>query len=184
MTIDAAIFARLREIADELSQLPMKPRVEIGPQGLVMMMSPTTPHGLTVIYLRRQLEQQAPDALVFTNTDMQDAALGLLRVPDLMVLPAALIDSQPQDAVRPRDVELVVEVVSRSNPENDYRDKIVDYSAMGIPLYLIVDPGRGTAQMMSEPTGTGYGKTRTYDYGQPIPVGRWLLTTDSLPRYR
>ncbi|MGE7434398.1 Uma2 family endonuclease [Kitasatospora sp. NPDC001175] len=184
MSIDAATFARLREIADELSQLPMKPRVEIGPQGLVMMVSPTTPHGLTAIYLRRQLEQQAPDALVFTDTDMQDAELGRMRVPDLMVLPMDLIDSQPQDAVNPRDVELVVEVVSRSNPENDYRDKIADYSAMGIPLYLIVDPGRGTAQVMSEPDGTGYGKTRTYDYGQPVSVGRWLLATGDLPRYR
>lgn len=55
---------------------------------------------------------------------------------------------------------------------------------MGIPLYLIVDPGRGTAQVMSEPNGTSYGKTRTYDYGQPIPVGRWLLATGDFPRYR
>lgn len=101
MSIDAATFARLREIADELSQLPMKPRVEIGPQGLVMMMSATTPHGLTAIYLRRQLEQQAPDALVFTDTDMQDVELGRMRVPDLMVLPMDVIDSQPQDAVNP-----------------------------------------------------------------------------------
>ncbi|MFE9426187.1 Uma2 family endonuclease [Kitasatospora sp. NPDC006697] len=184
MSIDAATFARLREIADELSQLPMKPRVEIGPQGLVMMMSPTTPHGLTAIHLRRQLEQQTPDVLVFTDTDMQDAAIGRMRVPDLMVLPADLIDSQPDEAVNPHDVELVIEVVSKSNPENDYRDKIVDYSAMGIPLYLIVDPGRGIAQVMSEPDGTSYRKTETYDYGQDVPVGRWLLSTDRLPRYR
>ncbi len=55
---------------------------------------------------------------------------------------------------------------------------------MDTPLYLIVDPGRGTAQVMSEPDGTGYSTTRTYDYGQDVPVGRWLLTTGHLPRYR
>jgi Uma2 family endonuclease len=184
MSIDAATFARLREIADELSRLPSKPRVEIGPQGLVMMTSPTTPHGLTAALLRRQLEQQAPDVLVFSDTDMQDTALGRMRVPDLMVLPMDLVDSQPEEAVNPRDVELVVEVISKSNPENDYRDKIADYSAMGIPLYLIVDPGRGITQVMSEPDGKGYSTTRTYDYGHLLPVGRWQLTTDHLPRYR
>lgn len=184
MSIDAATFARLREIADELSQLPTKPRVEIGPQGLVMMMSPTTPHGITAAYLRRQIESQAPGMIVVADTDMEDAALGRMRVPDLIVLPEDLIEEQPEAAIDPRAVDLVVEVVSKSNPENDYRDKIADYSAMGIPLYLIVDPGRGTAQVLSEPDGTGYGTTRTYDYGQDVPVGRWLLTTGHLPRYR
>ncbi|MER5642273.1 Uma2 family endonuclease [Kitasatospora sp. NPDC002227] len=184
MSIDAATFARLREIADELSQLPMKPRMEIGPQGLVMMMSPTTPHGLTAIYLRRQLEQQTPDRFVFTDTDMQDAVLGRMRVPDLVVLPTDLLDAQPEEAINPHDVELVIEVVSKSNPENDYRDKVADYSAMGIPLYLIVDPGRGTAQVLSEPDGTRYREAHTYDYGEKVPVGRWLIDTGNFPRYR
>jgi Uma2 family endonuclease len=107
-----------------------------------------------------------------------------MRVPDVIVLPEDLITQQPQEAVDPRVVELVVEVVSKSNPENDYRDKIADYSAMGIPLYLIVDPGRGIVQVMSEPDGKGYTATRTYDYGHLLPVGRWRLTTDHLPRYR
>ncbi|WP_441250264.1 hypothetical protein [Kitasatospora sp. McL0602] len=44
--------------------------------------------------------------------------------------------------------------VAESNPESDYRDQIANYSAMGIPLCLIVEPGRGTAHAMSEPDGT------------------------------
>jgi hypothetical protein len=36
---------------------------------------------------------------------------------------------------------------------------------------------------MSEPDGSGYAKTRTYDYGQVVPVGRRQLATDRLPRH-
>ncbi|AUG80131.1 hypothetical protein CFP65_5429 [Kitasatospora sp. MMS16-BH015] len=184
MSIDPATFARLREIADELSQLPMKPRVEIGPEGLVMMMSSSTPHGFTAMNLARQVMAQTPEMYGLTDTNVQDARLGRVRVPDLMVLREDLIAEQPQEGVNPQDLELVAEIVSRTNPENDYRDKIADYSAMGIPLYLIVDPDRGTVQVHSEPNGTDYAKTRTYDYGEPVPVGRWLIATDRFPRYR
>ncbi|WP_078660685.1 Uma2 family endonuclease [Streptomyces sp. NRRL B-24484] len=184
MSIDPATFARLREIADELSALPAKPRVEIGPQGLVMMTSPTTPHGFTAMNLARQVMAQTPDMYALMDTDMQDAVLGRLRVPDVMVLPEDLIEEQPEEAVDPRAVALVIEVVSRSNPENDHRDRIADYSAMGIPLYLIVDPGRGTAQVLEEPDGATYRKIRTFDYGQEVPVGRWLIDTGRFPRYR
>lgn len=44
----------------------------------------------------------------------------------------------------PREIRLVVEILSRSNPDNDYLKKTADYRAMGIPNYLIIDPRQGT----------------------------------------
>ncbi|WP_262413515.1 Uma2 family endonuclease [Actinacidiphila acidipaludis] len=58
-------------------------------------------------------------------------------------MPFAATDTD--DAFSADAVELAVEIVSPSNPENDYQDKIRDYPAMGIPHYLIIDPRNGTA---------------------------------------
>lgn len=60
-----------------------------------------------------------------------------IRVPDLAVLHAGL-DRRDWFAA-PRDVALVVEVVSPGSIETDWVAKREEYAAAGIPAYLIVD---------------------------------------------
>ncbi|MFJ6757187.1 hypothetical protein ACIQNK_19465 [Streptomyces sp. NPDC091273] len=50
------------------------------------MVSPTAPHGLNVMRLRRQIEAQTPEVMALNDTNMGDPQTGLTKVPDLMVI--------------------------------------------------------------------------------------------------
>ncbi|MFJ6770922.1 Uma2 family endonuclease [Kitasatospora sp. NPDC091257] len=183
MSIDPAVYARLLEIADQLPKVPGIGKIEIADGQIVMMMSPVKRHELAVLRLSRQINAQLsathPGHIAYHGADLQDAGLGRLRNPDLMVFPEATLEGE-QRAVLPHEVLLVVEVVSKSNPENDYHDKVRDYSAMGIPFYLLVDPRTGTGIVHSEP---GYEAREKFVFGDRIAVGPWTLDTSGLLTY-
>jgi Uma2 family endonuclease len=79
----------------------------------------------------------------------------------------------------------VIEIVSRSNPGNDYEGKLRDYPAMGAPHYLIVDPRDGTAVHHWAPVRrTGepvYDNRQHYTFGDTVTG--WKIDTTALPRY-
>jgi Uma2 family endonuclease len=87
----------------------------------------------------------------------------------------------------PRDVPLVVEVVSPSNHTNDYIEKVRDYAAMGIEHYLVVDPRKSTLTVFTDPgpspDGPTYRGQHDYAFGSPVPVGPWTLETTELRPY-
>ncbi|MFD8756586.1 hypothetical protein ACFV0O_37250 [Kitasatospora sp. NPDC059577] len=56
MSIDPAVYARLREIAEQLPQVPGTGKVEIADGEIVMTISPVKRHELAVIRLARQLD--------------------------------------------------------------------------------------------------------------------------------
>jgi Uma2 family endonuclease len=148
-------------------------------------MPPVSKHGLTAKDIVRQLDRQLPEPLLAVeNTDIDDEALGTLRMPDIMVAPRSAFDT---DAVDPRQVALAVKNVSRSNPENDYVRKMADYAAMRIDDYLIVDPRDGTRLHATEigPKGTGpeYLARTPYIYGDVIDIAGIRINTTGLPRY-
>ncbi|MFI7006869.1 Uma2 family endonuclease [Streptomyces sp. NPDC050145] len=160
---------------------------EISQGQILMMMSPKARHQRVAHRLRTQLEPQLPaDLALYVETDLEDPALGILRVPDLVVVNA---DFEPTaaDALPPHDCHLIIEIVSRSNPANDYEGKLRDYPLMGIPDYLIVDPRDGTAVHHWAPTnrtGTAaYDNTQHFAFGDTITVQGWKIATDNLPRY-
>ncbi|MFB7787764.1 hypothetical protein ACFC1D_34265 [Streptomyces vinaceus] len=55
-------------------------------QIFLTLLSPTAPHGLNVVRLRRQIEAQTPEVMALSNTNMGDPLTGLTKVPDLMVI--------------------------------------------------------------------------------------------------
>jgi Uma2 family endonuclease len=180
---DAATFARLREIADQLPQVPGAGAVEIAHGQIVMMLSPVKRHELAVLRLSRQLNEQLPKthpgSVAFAGADLEDAGLGRLRRPDLMVFPEATLEGD-ESAVLPQEALLVVEVVSKSNPANDYEDKVLDYATMGIPYYLLVDPRDGTGIVHSQPN---YVSREKFAFGDTVTVGPWTLDTSGLLTY-
>ncbi|MCC3768198.1 Uma2 family endonuclease [Streptomyces sp. UNOC14_S4] len=180
-------YARIRAVAEELSALPNTGKVEISDGTIVMMMSPSGTHELVAMRLRRQLDRQVSDDLVaHTGGEVEDPSLGILRSPDLVVLPEAAMDTPGR--FNPRDLALAAEVVSPSNHANDYAQKMRDYPAMGIPLYFLIDPRKGTMAVMSD-LGTGtdgercYRARHDYAFGDKVSVGPWTIDSAEFPLY-
>ncbi|MFD5803519.1 Uma2 family endonuclease [Streptomyces sp. NPDC127020] len=163
---------------------------EISGGQLLMMMSPRPRHQLTAKLVSRQLDAQVPEGFfAFEATDIDDASLGALRVPDILVCSGEAM--QTDSPLDPHEITLAIEIVSPSNPDNDYRDKSRDYPAMGIPHYLILDPRDGT---WTYQWGIGKAEGRpAYEnrlhlpYGESASLvtelGTWSVETTGLPRY-
>ncbi|MFJ3205408.1 Uma2 family endonuclease [Streptomyces sp. NPDC086989] len=184
---------RMHDFAEQLAELAehqedqWKVQTTDG-QIFLTMMSPTAPHGLNVVRLRRQIEAQTPEVMALNNTNMGDPVTGLTKIPDLMVLAEEDTDDTAK-VVNSRDVLMVVEVVSRTNSHTGIRDKLHDYPRMGVPLYVVVDPRKEqkTVTVHSEPLegpdGIRYRKKVPYAFGDTVTVGRWTLDTTSLKSY-
>ena len=184
---EQSIYGHLREFREAFDKPEPLAWPEISHGQLLMMMSPKKQHQLVAHRLRTQLEPQlGTDLVLMPGTDMEDAALGILRVPDLVVIDEEEATAE-SDAIDPRRCHLVIEIVSRSNPGNDYEGKLRDYPAMGVPHYLIVDPRDGTAVHHWAPTRrTGeptYDNRQHYTFGDTVTVTGWKIDTTALPRY-
>ena len=191
MQTEAEIYRHLREHRDELTPPPGFAWPEISDGQILMMMSPSAGHDLNALLLSRQLSAQiSTDLLAATIADFEDVALGKLRRPDVFVYPEDefIAAADRGDAgLDPRAMLLAIEIVSPSNPENDYEGKLRDYPAMGIPHYLIVDPRDGTCThhwAISRRSGAPrYEGTAPYVFGDRITIGDWTLDTGQLRRY-
>ncbi|WP_282205910.1 Uma2 family endonuclease [Kitasatospora fiedleri] len=183
MSTDPAVFAKLREIAARLPEVPGIGKIEIADGTIVMTTSPVKRHELAVVRIVRQLNEQLPRThpghVAHGGADVVDPVRGRLRNPDVMVFPEEALDSE-EAALLPHQVLLVVEIVSAADPQNDYRAKVADYAAMGIPLYLLVDPRKGTGIVYDEP---GYTRRTDFAFGDVITVGPWTLDTGVLRMY-
>ncbi|MER7990370.1 Uma2 family endonuclease [Streptomyces noursei] len=188
---ERAIYRRLRKLRDQLTPPPGFSWPEISDGTLVMMMSPRPRHRLTAKRIVQQLDPQLPEELLaFESTDTDDEALGKLRIPDIHVSTAAAMDTE--EPLDPREIVLAIEIVSPSNPENDYEDKTRDYPAMGIPHYLILDPRDGTWTYqwdidVSEGRPAYANRLSKQPYSEPVKIatdlGTWTIDTTDLPRY-
>lgn len=75
------------------------------------------------------------------------------RRSDVAIVPSDFVDAElDQSAVLVTAAFLVVEVVSESTATADYREKVAEYQAIGIPEYWIVDPDPfGAAKYIGSP---------------------------------
>jgi Uma2 family endonuclease len=185
-------YEQMRRYAEELARHAPDPfrGYEIRGDEIVMMMSPSRPHEFAALRVRQQLDRRLPAGLVaHTGGEVEDPSLGALRRPDLIVVPEAVFAEATMAPFHPRDVALVGEIVSPSNHSTDYVDKVRDYSAMGIPLYLLVDPRKGTVAALSSPgeapggDGPCYRTRSDYAFGDTVTIGDWVIETGSLRTY-
>lgn len=181
------LYRTIREFVQSMDDtLPGK--FEITKEGIVHdMMSPVKPHELTVLRIRKRLEKVMPDELVAHTgePDVEDEPEGILRHPDVMVIAEA--DMEGEGSFDPRALIAAIEVVSRSNPDNDWESKMRDYPLLGIPVYVIFDPRTGEGAVLSDihptPTGPRYATRKDFIYGEDITIGKWTIPTENLPRY-
>lgn len=145
----------MRAIAEELGayaeRLEGAWSVEIGPNGPILAMTcPSKRREGTIRRICKQLDAQLPAThpgyICANGPEIEHPGIGRMRLPDAAVIPKEALDEEGL-AVDTAQVLAVIEIISPSNPNNDYIDKLADYPAMGSPHYLIVDPRPGTAEV-------------------------------------
>ncbi|MER7800050.1 MULTISPECIES: Uma2 family endonuclease [Streptomyces] len=164
-------------------------KFEITKEGIVLdMTSPVRPHELTALRLRKRLEKVMPEEIV-AHTGEPDVEMepeGILRRPDIMVIAEA--DMEGEGPFDPRTIIAAVEIVSRSNPDNDWITKLRDYPLLGIPVYAIFDPRTATGAVLSDihatPGGPRYATRKDFVYGEDVTIAEWTVSTHDLPVYR
>ncbi|MEU3993435.1 Uma2 family endonuclease [Streptomyces platensis] len=91
-------------------------------------------------------------------------------IPDATIAPSEIRLFRGAEPWMPSDgVAMVVEVTS-SNPERDRKAKRHCYARAGIPLYLLVDRGKSTLTLFSEPSGDDYAGHNTAPIGKSLPL--------------
>ncbi|GAA4966614.1 hypothetical protein GCM10023238_38000 [Streptomyces heliomycini] len=127
------------------------------------------------------------EVVAHTGTpDVEDEYEGIMRRPDVMVI--TLADMEVPAGFDPRTLIAAIEVVSRSNPDNDWVGKMGDYPLMGVPVYAIFDPRTGSGAVLSDihstPDGPRYAVRKDFVYGEDVTIGGWTIFTSGLPRYQ
>ncbi|MEU2333424.1 Uma2 family endonuclease [Streptomyces sp. NPDC006654] len=183
----AHVYRAMRDIV-EATEDALPGTFEITWEGIVHdLISPNGPHELTRARLRKRLEDVLSQAIAAHTgrPDVEDEAEGIMRRPDLMVI--AWEDMDVPGSFAPRTLIAAIEVVSRSNPENDWVTKMRDYPLIGIPIYAVFDPRTGTGAVLTDihptPDGPRYATRKDFVYGEDVTIGEWTITTDNLPRY-
>ncbi|MEV2210791.1 Uma2 family endonuclease [Streptomyces sp. NPDC050997] len=164
-------------------------KFEITREGIVHdMREPVGPHELTTLHLRKRLERVMPEDLVAHTgrPDVEAELEGIMRRPDVMVI--AWADMDVPGSFDPQTLIAAIEVVSRSNPDNDWVTKLRDYSLIGVPVYAIFDPRTGTGAVLTgihpTPDGPRYATRKNFVYGEDVTIADWTISTNGLPRYR
>ncbi|MFD7136652.1 Uma2 family endonuclease [Streptomyces sp. NPDC059894] len=161
---------------------------EVTKEGIVHdMRAPVGPHELTTLRLRKRLEKVMPDEIVAHTgePDVEDESEGIMRRPDVMVI--AMADTEVPGSFDARTLIAAIEVVSRSNPDNDWVTKMRDYPLMGVPVHAVFDPRTGTGAVLSDihptPDGPRYATRKDFVYGEDVTVAEWTISTEGLPLY-
>lgn len=166
--------------------LPRGYRVEITDGKIIM-----TPQGekqMKVIFkAARQIEDQLAEQGDYLSDVMVDFPSSLYGyAPDLaIVAPGAEHNSRGR--YEWHDLEAVLEVVSKSDQDNDFVKKLRFYAECSIPVYVVIDPAEAVCVVHSAPQSTGtYRKTEAVPFGEDLVVpleGREIvIRTDQFPR--
>ncbi|MFF7950463.1 Uma2 family endonuclease [Streptomyces griseorubiginosus] len=182
------IYRAMRDLVESIDDtIPGK--FEITKEGIVHdMMSPGGPHEVTAAHISRRLERVMPDDLLAHNgtPDVEDEPEGIKRHPDVTVI--AWTDLNVEGPIDPHTVIAAIEIVSRSNPDNDWVTKMRDYPLMGVPTYAIFDPRTATGAVLTDihptPDGPRYATRKDFVYGEDVTISDWTISTDDLPRYQ
>ncbi|MFF0588910.1 Uma2 family endonuclease [Streptomyces sp. NPDC003781] len=182
------LYRAMRDFVESTDDtLPGK--FEITKEGIVHdMMSPSGRHELTTLRLRKRLEKVMPEEIVAHTgePDVEDEPEGIMRRPDLMVIAEA--DMDIEGSFDPRSLIAAVEVVSRSNPGNDWVGKVRDYPLLGIPVYAVFDPRTGEGAVFTDihatPDGPRYATRKDFVYGEDVTIADWTIPTQGLPLYQ
>ncbi len=176
----------LRAVAEKIERATGL-RVEILGGSLVMSPTPRGKHAGTIRRLRQQIEvrMRAGLAAYEVSSVQMPGDNDDYCTPDLVVLPEAW-DEDDDWLADPQDVELAVEVISKTEKAQQITDKNGWYSAAGVRMLLSVDPRYGRWALYTHPKDGMYHGQLDGTYGDAIPLPEpfgFSLDTGCLPRY-
>ncbi|GAA2146900.1 Uma2 family endonuclease [Kitasatospora kazusensis] len=167
--------------------IPEGYRVEIIEGNIVVSPQSEVQSRLMRIIVRQLEDQLGHDANITLDVPVDFPGYRNGYAPDLAVMAQ---DARVNASGRYEwaDVDAVIEIVSASSVDNDYLTKPKTYAKYSIPVYLIVDPLKGTCRLLTDPVhGKGYQKQLPLEFGDPVtfmlPDGREVsLETERFPR--
>ncbi|WP_371516901.1 Uma2 family endonuclease [Kitasatospora sp. NBC_01300] len=168
-----AIDDRMTGIFENL-EVPEGVKAELIRGEIVMMAGPDMVHNLIVLAIQHQLPYDRWRPL--TTQDLRIPGQASEPQPDLVVFERGAVEEHGRLLPSPA-VTLVVEVVSKTSVDRDYRTKRELYAEGTVPAYLIVDPIKGVCVLLTElgkDPGSGlprYMSERTSKFGEPVPIG-------------
>ncbi|MEV7614502.1 Uma2 family endonuclease [Streptomyces sp. NPDC089799] len=178
----------LRRVAEHIEESTGL-RVEIMGGSLVMSPTPRGKHAGTIRRVRRQLESGLAEGLGLYEV----SSVAMPGEPDDYVTPHLVVlpvdwDEDDDWLAEPADVELAVEVISKSEKVREIADKNGWYALAGVRLLLVLDPRYGVWSLHGRPKGDGgeYADVVRGKYGDEVPLGKPFggpLRTGDLPRY-
>jgi Uma2 family endonuclease len=177
--------ARLDDMFELLERmLPEGYRAEVV-EGAICMTPQRMTHWNIIRRVLRQLEDRFGEGAEITS-DVRIDFPGYLNgfCPDLAKVAEGAVRDE-DDRWSCRDVEFVLEVISRGTGRNDYGPKRDTYAVAGVPVYLIADPYQRQCHVFTEPKGDEYRTRRTVDFGEPIDltgtVVDLVISTEQFP---
>uniref|UniRef100_A0AAU2VQG6 Uma2 family endonuclease n=1 Tax=Streptomyces sp. NBC_00008 TaxID=2903610 RepID=A0AAU2VQG6_9ACTN len=167
-------------------------RAEVDEGRICLVPPPYAHHNGIAAKVQRCLYANLPDELeIYQTLGVHVAPLAKLYVPDLVVMPAELVDGADSEAADPMDASealLIVEITSKGNAREDRTKKYRAYARAGVPMYLLIDrfDTRGAmSRLFTEPNEDGtYKRYDAVPFGKPLglpsPFGV-TLATDTFP---
>ncbi|OEJ39624.1 restriction endonuclease [Streptomyces agglomeratus] len=166
-------------------------RAEIDGGQIVLVPPPHAHHNGIAAKVQRTLYRDLSEELeVYQTLGVHIAPLDKLYVPDLVVMPTALIAAMDPDTSDPVDASealLVVEITSKGNAEDDRTKKLWAYAHAPVPAYLLIDrfdEHGPTTTLFTEPQNGAYKHSERAAFGEqvrlPEPFGG-LLDTGAFP---
>ncbi|MEU5431717.1 Uma2 family endonuclease [Streptomyces olivoreticuli] len=176
------------ELIEEARRIaPENVKVEFSGEIIIMQAAPSAIHQRNLDHVARQFAGYVPaDHFASQNSGLSSPQTGKSRTPDLTILPEDAPEGENNEI--PAELALIaVEIVSPSNPENDWVGKVRDYPLMGIALYLIVDAREKIVTLFSEPENGRYRQREDATFGEDIHIPApfsFTLNTSRLLQYR
>jgi Uma2 family endonuclease len=180
-----AVDDRMVGIFENL-EVPEGLKAELLRGEIVMMAGPDMVHNLIVAAILRQVPDERWHAI--GTQDLSFPFDGNEPQPDLVVFERGVVEEHGR-LLPAAAVTLVVEVVSKTSVDRDYRVKRELYAEGVIPAYLIIDPLKGQWLLLTGPTRATADGTPDYltaqsgKFGDPVPVLDLTVDTDRFQTY-
>ncbi|WP_304452060.1 Uma2 family endonuclease [Nocardiopsis sp. YSL2] len=142
--------------------------------GVVLVAPPSDPRNIIADRVHRALARTVPDDWgIYQTLGIQVPSIERLYVPDLAVMPESVLRDSSRTPCPADEVELAVEIVSRSSKDTDRKNRLWGYAHAPVPLYLLIDAWdeNGPSVTLYELPGNGrYNHATTVDFGEKITL--------------